>query len=268
MSPVGTVGRPKRRRLGQNFLVDPGIARRIVALLEDEPPRVLEIGPGRGALTEPLVERFAEVRALELDPELVAPLAERFAGTGLEIRHDDALVTDLGEVAGDGPWQVASNLPYSVGTAILRRLMPRHDCFTRLVVMLQREVAERVVAEPGERAHGLMALERSAWAEARVAFTVHPKAFRPVPKVTSAVLVLELRPPPASPERLRRALGIAAGALTRPRKMVANALRTTGAPEALEAAGLDPRARPGQFGLKDWLCLEAALVRRAEGDPK
>jgi 16S rRNA (adenine1518-N6/adenine1519-N6)-dimethyltransferase len=249
------MARSRRRRLGQNFLVDSGIARRIVGLLGDDPPRVLEIGPGRGALTAILLERFAEVRALELDEALVAPLAARFAGANLDLVHGDALTIDWSEVAGDGPWQLASNLPYSVGTAILRRLLPHHDHFARLVVMLQREVAERVVAEPGDRNHGLMALERAAWADARIAFNVVPRAFRPVPKVTSAVVVLIPRPAPAPADRLRRALELAGRALTRPRKMLSNALGDDVAVAAVESAGLDPRTRPGQLALEDWLAL-------------
>ena len=156
------MGRSKRRRLGQNFLVDEDVARRIVDLLRSEPPRVIEIGPGRGALTELLIDRFDRVRALELDEPLVAPLEERFGSRGVEIVHADAMSAPMSEVSGgEGPWQLASNLPYSVGTAILRRFMPHYDLFTRLVVMLQREVAVRVVAEPGDGNHGLMALERA-----------------------------------------------------------------------------------------------------------
>ena len=239
MNSVGTVGRPKRLRLGQNFLVDTGTARRIVDLLDDEPQRVLEIGPGRGALTEPLLERFAEVRALEL-----------------EILHEDGLTVDWSEAArGADSWQVASNLPYSVGTAILRRLLPRCDLFSRLVVMLQREVAERVVARPGESQHGLMALERAAWATGRIAFTVHPRSFRPVPKVTSAVLVLDLRPPPVAAEVLDRALRLAGRALTRPRKMLSNAVGRDVDTTAIVRAGLDPAMRPGTVSLDGWLRL-------------
>ena len=248
--------RSKRRRFGQNFLVDSDVAHRIVELLDDEPPRVIEIGPGRGALTEPLLDRFDRVRALELDEPLVAPLEERFRGRGLELIHGDALSVPLDEIAGDeGTWQVASNLPYSVGTAILRRLMPRHDLFSKLVVMLQYEVALRVVAEPGEGDHGLMALERAAWTEARFAFKVDPGAFRPVPKVTSAVIVLQPRPPAEDPANIANALALAARALTRPRKMLSNAAGKALTAGRIEAAGIDPRIRPGELSLDDWLSL-------------
>jgi len=250
--------RSKRRRLGQNFLVDADVAQQIVDLLVDEPPRVLEIGPGRGALTEPLLHRFDRVRALELDEAFVSPLEERLGGRGLEIVHADALSVSLDEVVGDeGPWQLASNLPYSVGTAILRRLMPRHDLFTRLVVMLQREVAVRVVAEAGDGNHGLMALERAAWADGWIAFDVHPRAFRPIPKVTSAVVVLNLRPPVTDPRDIERALMLAGSALTKPRKMLSNALWKGVNSEMVEEAGLDPKTRPGQLTLDDWLRLAA-----------
>ena len=256
--------RSKRRRLGQNFLVDTDVAQRIVELLVDVPPRVLEIGPGRGALTEPLLEKFDRVRALELDETLVPPLEDRFGGHGLEVVLADALTASLSEILGDeGPWQLASNLPYSVGSAILRRLMPRHDLFTRLVVMLQREVAVRVVAEPGDGNHGLMALERAGWAEAWIAFDVHPRAFRPVPKVTSAVVVLEPRPPVADPSDIERALKLAGSALTKPRKMLSNALGKDVNSEMVEEAGLDPKTRPGQLSLDDWLRLAVVVAGRS-----
>lgn len=250
------MGRPKRRRLGQNFLVDRRIAERIADLLADEPPRVLEIGPGRGALTAPLVDRFNRVVALELDPDLVPPLADRFAGTQLELRVADALHDPLDpHMAGERPWQVASNLPYSVGTAIVRRLLPRSDLITRIVVMLQREVAERVVARPGGKGHGLLALETTAWADARVAFHVSPSAFRPRPRVVSSVVVLDLRPSPVDAAVLADALRIAAHALTKPRKMLANAIRPLVSEDQLRSAGLEPSARPGTVPLEGWIEL-------------
>jgi len=253
------MGRPKRRRLGQNFLVDQDVAERITALLANDPPRVLEIGPGRGALTGPLVDRFERVLALELDENLIPPLIERFGGRGLEVEPADALSAELGPIlAGEAPWQVASNLPYSVGTAILRRLLPRHDLFTRLVVMLQREVAARVVAEPGGSGHGLLALERAAWGDARRLFDVQPQAFRPRPKVVSSVIVLDLKAPEHDPVMLDRALKLAAPALTMPRKMLSNAVRATNV-ERIAAAGLDPSARPGTIPLGGWVRLAEEL---------
>jgi len=250
------VGRPKRRRLGQNFLVDHSVADKMTRALRDDPPRVLEIGPGHGALTESLLARFGRVLALELDENLVAPLVQRFGGRGLDVRHADALTENLESIlAADARWQVASNLPYSVGTAILRRLLPRHDLVTRMVVMLQREVAHRVVANPGGKGHGLLALERAAWAEARILFDVHPGAFRPRPKVVSSVVAFDLRAPEYEAADLDRALLMASEALTRPRKMLRNAFRIAIDVARFEAAGLDPSVRPGTIPLEGWVRL-------------
>ncbi len=231
-----------------------------MALLGEEPARVLEIGPGRGALTGELAARFPRVLALEVDDGLLASLQERFSAPGVEVRHGDALNQDLESLLnGEGPWQVAANLPYSVGTAIVRRLLPRHDLFTRLVVMLQREVAERIVVRPGSKGHGLLALERAAWAEARIAFHVPPKAFRPRPRVESSVVVLDLRPAAFDEALLRRALGLAAHSLRTPRKMLSNAVKPLTETEVLERAELDPTARPGTVELAGWVALAGAL---------
>jgi 16S rRNA (adenine1518-N6/adenine1519-N6)-dimethyltransferase len=252
------MGRPKRRRLGQNFLVDRGVAARIADALSDEPPRVLEIGPGRGALTGPLLDRFDRVLALEVDESLMPNLEREFGPRGRDLCHADALSVDLDELfGGESPWQVAANLPYSVGTAILRRLLPRHDLVSRLVVMLQREVAHRVVVRPGQKGHGLLALERAAWADARKLFDVGPRAFRPVPKVVSTVLAIDLHPPLDDPETVRDALAVAGRALTKPRKMLSNALAPAFPAAAIEAAGLDPSQRPGTVDLKGWIRLAA-----------
>ena len=250
------MGRPKRRRLGQNFLVDRNVAERIAALLADEPQRVLEIGPGRGALTEFLLNRFERVLAMELDERLVPPLSQRFGGHGFEVQLSDALHDDLDFLlAAESPWQVASNLPYSVGTAILRRLLPRNDLFTRLVVMLQREVAQRVVAEPGGKGHGLLALERAAWADARLLFDVGPRAFRPRPKVVSSVVVLNLKPCDHDPELLNQALKLASQVITLPRKMLSNALLKEIETTMVGAAALERTQRPGTVPLEGWIRL-------------
>ena len=225
-------------------------------MLADEPARVLEIGPGRGALTEFLLDRFERVLALELDENLVPPLVEAFGNRSLEVRQADALTEDLDELLWrESPWQVASNLPYSVGTAILRRLLRRNDLFTRMVVMLQREVAHRVVANPGGKGHGLLALERAAWADARLLFNVGPRAFRPRPKVVSSVVVLDLKPCDHDPKILDQALKLASQALTLPRKMLSNALPKEIENSMVEAAGLEPSQRPGTVPLDGWIRL-------------
>ena len=256
--------RTRRQRLGQHFLRDAATARAIAAALAVEPPRVLEIGPGRGALTGPLVARFGRVRAIELDGALAATLAARLGDPpALEVRHADALADALDELAEGGPWQVAANLPYSVGTAIVRRLLPRRDLFSLLVVMVQLEVAERMVAPPGGRNRGLLTLETEARARAELLFTVPPGRFAPPPKVNSAVVRIALRPDPAPAAAIERALGLASAAFAQRRKKVANGLAATAGPAELAtawaAAGVDPGARPQDLTWGEWVALGRAL---------
>jgi 16S rRNA (adenine1518-N6/adenine1519-N6)-dimethyltransferase len=255
--------RTRRQRLGQHFLRDPGIARAIAAALSGEPHRVLEIGPGHGALTRPLLKRFSTVRCIELDRRLAAALTGLLGNpAGLEVRCGDALEEDLDALAGDGPWQVAGNLPYSVATPVVRRLLPRRDLFTRLVVMVQLEVARRLVAPPGSSERGLLTLEAEAYARGELLFTVPPGRFSPPPKVLSGVVRLELRPPAVEQEALDRALALASTAFLHRRKKLANALggRVAGeAAAACAAAGVDPGARPQELELASWLDLAKRL---------
>ncbi len=258
------MGRPWRKRLGQHFLVDRGVSSRIAALLADDPPRVLEIGAGRGALTRVLAQRYPRVLALEMDAELLPWLERRFDPDHVEILNQDALRVPFAQLLEEeAPWQVAANLPYSVGTAILRRLLPLNGLVTRLVVMLQLEVARRIVARPGQKDHGLLALERAAWADARIAFSVGPQAFRPRPRVVSAVLVIDLHPPHYEAEVLERALRLAGHALTMPRKMMINAIRPLAGEADLSAAGIAADVRPRTLNLEAWVRL--AAVARTDG---
>ena len=265
--------RTRRQRLGQHFLCDAGTARAVAAALAPEPFRVLEIGPGRGALTRALLERFPVVRAVELDARLAVGLAARLgAPAGLEVRHSDALADNLDELGSGGPWQVAGNLPYSVGTPIIRRLLPRHDLFTRLVVMVQLEVARRLVAPPGSSERGLISLEAEAYAGAELLFTVTPGRFTPPPKVMSAVVRFVLRPGVASAEILRGALEVASEAFSHRRKKLANAVAACAPPaavaDAVAAAGVDGGARPQDLPLSAWLQLGQGLAcARAAREP-
>ena len=255
--------RTRRQRLGQHFLCDVGTARAIAAALAGEPKRVLEIGPGRGALTRPLLERLGTVRCIELDDRLAAALPSLLGNPpGLEVRCGDALAEDLDTLAGGGPWQVAGNLPYSVATPVVRRLLPRRDLFTRLVVMVQLEVAQRLVALPGGGERGLLTLEAEAYARGELLFTVPPGRFSPPPKVMSGVVRLELRAPAVAPEVLDRALALASAAFSHRRKKLANALggRVGGeAATACAAAGVDPGARPQDLDLTSWLARAQKL---------
>lgn len=178
------------RKLGQHFLIKGSILERIAAAVcparED---LVIEIGPGRGALTEKLLRRAARVVAVEVDPYLVAHLRERFAAEPrLEIVTADVLETDLAQW-GRGP--VAGNLPYYITSPILEKVA-RLD-IPRAVFLIQKEVAERLVAKPGESAYGFLTVQMALFADSRLRFDVKPTAFYPPPKVDSAVVSLEPR---------------------------------------------------------------------------
>ena len=255
--------RTRRHRLGQHFLRDGRVAHAIVAALPDDPPRVLEIGPGQGALTRYLIERFATVRAVEVDPALATRARSALAPAGVDVVQADALDMDLDAVTGGVPWLVAANLPYSVGTPILRRLMRRPDLFPVLVVMLQLEVAERLVAAPGDRRRGLLTLETDLTARARLLFTVPAGAFSPPPKVRSAVVHLAARDERPDAAVARGALALASAAFTQRRKKLANALASVSPPvrsaAAMSAVGLGAGARAEDLTTGEWLALAAEL---------
>jgi len=259
-------GQSARKRFGQHFLVSGAVVDRIVALAEIGPgTKVLEVGPGPGALTEALLRAGAEVLAVELDRDVAAFLRERHAGNpSFRLIEGDALALDWSTVLeGDG-WVCASNLPYNVGTAILLSLVSRPETLRRLVVMVQKEVAERLVAPVGARERGSLSVFIEARAQARGSFKVPPGAFRPPPAVDSAVVRLDLRPAPATgPESPDWVESVVLAGFSAPRKAVRNGVASRfgrdAADAALAAAGLDPSLRPAALSLEAWVRLAASL---------
>jgi 16S rRNA (adenine1518-N6/adenine1519-N6)-dimethyltransferase len=179
-----------RQRLGQHFLIKGSILERIAkAACPERAPLVVEIGPGRGALTERLLQRAERVVAIELDLSLVDHLQRKFAAEPrLEVIHADALDIDLAQW---GVAPVAGNLPYYAATPIIERTVRRRA--SRAVFLIQKEVAERLAAAPGNREYGFLSVATQLFANVRVLFEVKPGAFRPPPKVDSAVVLLEPR---------------------------------------------------------------------------
>jgi 16S rRNA (adenine1518-N6/adenine1519-N6)-dimethyltransferase len=173
-----------RQRLGQHFLVKGSILDRIAAAACPRPePLVVEIGPGKGALTERLLARAGRVVGIEIDPYLAGRLREKFPDR-LEVIEADVLDTDLNQW---GPAVVAGNLPYYISTAILSRVLSPGSLLARGVLLVQKEVAERITAGPGSRAYGGLSVEAQLYADVRVLFAVRPSAFHPPPKVESAM---------------------------------------------------------------------------------
>jgi len=257
-----------RRALGQHFLNDANTARRVVRLADLEPgARVLEIGPGLGALTVPLADAGARVVALELDERLVGVLQETLAGHGdVTVLAGDAATVDLSFLTA-APWACVSNLPYNVATPVVLRLLEDAPAVTRLLVMTQREVGERLAAEPGSRAYGAVSVKVAYFAAARVVGSVPRSVFVPTPRVDSVLVRLDRhdRPPVAVPSPGALFALVRAGFAHR-RQMLRRALRPelgTRTEATLRAAGIAPSARAESLTLDDW----ARLARSTDRSP-
>ncbi|MBI4370808.1 MAG: ribosomal RNA small subunit methyltransferase A [Elusimicrobia bacterium] len=255
-------------RLGQHFLIDSAAAEAVAAAVGAGPGRsILEVGPGRGALTMPLLRAGADVVAVELDEAAAAALPGRVPDAGrLRVVREDFLTFDLGSL-GPGPWLVAGNLPYAVATPILQKLL-LWPAWTRAALMFQKEVALRVAAAPGGADYGLLALSTRLRADAGILLELGPESFRPRPKVDSAVVVLRrLAAPRVPPEEEPAFWRLAKAAFSQRRKMaagvLAKALRRPKAEieAALAAAGADPAARPEDIPFECW----AALAKKGRG---
>jgi 16S rRNA (adenine1518-N6/adenine1519-N6)-dimethyltransferase len=254
-----------KKSLGQNFLTDPGQIRRIVEALDMRSgERIVEIGPGRGALTAELLAAGASVAAVELDRDLVPFLRGRFSGYGnLRIVEGDALEVDLADLAGDSAKLVA-NLPYYISTAILRRLAAERTRFSVMVLMLQKEVADRIVALPGDRERGFLTVIVDAFFDAVKLFEVPAQAFSPVPKVTSAVVKLVPKSTTGISDEARFEELLSVG-FRQKRKTILNNLKSApgfgpSAAEALTRNGIDPRLRPEDLRLADWVRLSEIFI--------
>jgi 16S rRNA (adenine1518-N6/adenine1519-N6)-dimethyltransferase len=266
-----------KKRLGQNFLVDETYARRIVGALGLRAGEtVVEIGPGRGALTALLLESGARVVAVELDRELVPLLRERFSGLdNFKLVEADALEVEFCAAIEPAPAaRVVANLPYNISTAILQRLIEQRRCVTEMVLMLQREVVERITAPPGSAERGYLTVLVEAFCHSEALFDVPPGAFRPVPKVWSTVA--RLRAHDSTFEVFNDSLfpRLVSAGFAQKRKTILNNLRSApdevrdlvdaagGAASLLADAGIDPRRRAEALTLAEWAGLCEALVRR------
>lgn len=246
------------RRLGQHFLADANITRKIVDLSGVEAgDQVIEVGAGTGTLTRALAATGARVVAYEVDAGLLPVLEEVTRGLPVEIRSLDVTDVDLAAELATGRWVMVANLPYNVGTPLLMDALRRVPQIERFVVMVQREVAERLVARPGSRQYGLPSVIVTIYARALLAFRVPAQVFYPAPNVESAVIVLDRLPAPAESER---AVQIAAAAFNQRRKMLRGSLAAVlDDPNAvLESIGIDPTSRAEDLAPDDYLALARA----------
>jgi len=263
-------GLAARRSLGQNFLLDPRRAERLVTLAGVERgDAVLEIGTGLGILTRALALRGARVTTVEIDPGILAALrGEALLPPEVRLVEGDALELDLEALLREAkpPRRVVANLPYSVSAPILRRLLDLAPLLEDWSVMLQRDVAARLLAAPGTRDYGSLSVLHRLVVEMRRCDELAPGCFHPAPKVRSTfVRMRPLRPPPLTPGELARVETVARAAFGTRRKTLANALRAAGlaaSPEALARAEVDPGARAEALPPEAFVRLARELSQR------
>lgn len=256
------------RRLGQNFLISPAVVRGVVDAAEiASGDHVLEIGPGIGTLTQGLLEAGAEVTAVELDKKLPVVLAETLRGyEHLTVVQGDILKTDIGALMGGEPFKVAANLPYYITTPILLALLEQKLPITRIVTMVQKEVAERMTAPPGGKDYGALSVAVQYHTEPEIVLDVPPNCFLPAPEVDSAVIVCVVRKTPAvavkdEPLFFR----VVKAAFGQRRKTIANALKTLGVSReridgALSAADVATERRGETMSLAEFAAVTDALM--------
>jgi 16S rRNA (adenine1518-N6/adenine1519-N6)-dimethyltransferase len=255
-----------RKRFGQNFLHDPGIIQRIVNSISPNPDEhLVEIGPGRGAITRELLQSAGKMDAVELDRDLIAPLAEMCGNIGeLRIHSADILKFDLCGLIPDGEQlRVVGNLPYNISTPILFHLLERSHCIQDMHFMLQKEVVLRMGAEPGNKQYGRLSVMLQAQCKVTHLFDIGPGAFKPAPKVDSAFVRMV---PHATPqfhiEDQQLFSKVVAQAFSQRRKTLRNSLRDLVDAETMEALGIDPGLRAEQLEVGEFVKLGNAIANR------
>ena len=244
-------------RLGQHFLADANITRKIVGLADVGPgSRVVEVGAGTGTLTQALAAAGAHVVAYEVDEGLRPVLAVVTEGLDVELRFEDAVDVDFGEELDGSGWAMVANLPYNVGTPVVLSALQGAPNVDRFVVMVQKEMARRFAAVPGSADYGLPSVIVGIYGQATLAFTVPPQVFYPPPKVDSAVAVLTRKD---SPDGAARAVELAKAGFGQRRKMLRRSLSSVldDPVSVLESAGVDPMARAEDLSPEDYLILAA-----------
>lgn len=260
-------GLAPRRDLGQNFVVDPNTVRRIAELARvDATDHVVEVGAGLGSLTLALAETGASVTAIEVDHGVVPVLRSIVADAGVDnvrVVEADAMAADwdtLIDPSVDGGWTLVANLPYNVGTPLVCDILDDVPHVTRLLVMVQREVAERFAAAPGSRAYGAISVKAAFWGRVRIVGFVPASVFFPTPNVESALVEITRRAPPAVDpiplfELVRTAFG-------QRRKMLRKSLAAVVTEQQFDAADVAPTERPENLDVDAWVRLTRSVTDR------
>lgn len=247
-----------KKSLGQHFLHERGVVEKILLAVDPRPgDRIVEIGPGQGALTFPLLDRHGALTAIEFDRDLLAPLADAARGHGeLTLVHADVLDVDFTALADGGMLRLVGNLPYNLSSPILFHALDHAAVVRDMHFMLQKEVVDRMAAGPGSKTYGRLSVMLQAWCTVTALFDVGPGAFRPPPRVDSAVVSLV----PHAPAEVgiddpRHFAAVVRAAFGQRRKTLRNALRKVCDEGQLQAAGIDPQRRAEQLEVAEFVRL-------------
>ena len=263
-----------KKQLGQHFLSSPGVVEKIIRAINPKPGEfIVEIGPGAGALSFPLLRAHGELTVIEFDRDLIEPLAIEGGKHGrLTIVHRDVLQVDFSKLGHghdiEGPLRLVGNLPYNISTPILFHVMEHAEAVRDMHFMLQKEVVDRMAAEPGSKVYGRLSVMLQAVCHVTPLFDVPPGAFTPPPKVDSAVVRLVPRPPGELGIRdAAHFARVVAAAFSQRRKTLRNALSALCEAEAIRAAGIDPGARAEQVPVQGFVTLANQLAESSARAP-
>jgi len=253
-----------RKRFGQNFLHDPGIIQRIISAVNPQPGQhLVEIGPGRGAITGPLLRACGRLEVVELDRDLIEPLARKATGLGeLVIYQSDALKFDFAALAPGEKLRIVGNLPYNISTPLLFHLLTQSGYIQDMHFMLQQEVVERMAAAPGKRDYGRLSVMIQYHCQVDPLFRIGPGAFQPAPKVDSAFVRLTPWPQaPAHVDDYACLTSVVRQAFAQRRKTLRNTLKGLLTEADIRASNSDPSARPETITLQQYAALANRLAQ-------
>ena len=251
-----------RKRFGQHFLSDRNMVDRIVRAIDpSKPGPIVEIGPGQGALTLPLLKQCQSLIAVELDRDLIPILQQAAADVGeLTLVNQDILTFDLNQLPGEGSYRLVGNLPYNISTPLMFHLLETADRIQDMHFMVQKEVAERIVADAGSRQYGRLGVMMQYHCECSYLFGVPPQCFSPPPKVESAIIRLLPRATAPYPiGNYENFAKVVQAAFQQRRKTIANGLKSLLDRQSIIAAGIDPGARAEQLSGEEFGRLSAAV---------
>lgn len=254
-----------RKRFGQNFLTDPHVVAGIVAAIHPQPSdHLVEIGPGLGVLTESLLPTVTAMDAIELDRDIIPKLEEHCRGRGeLHIHEADALKFDFATLATDSrPLRIVGNLPYNISTPLMFRLLEMRELIQDMHFMLQKEVVDRLAAEPNNKSYGRLSVMMQFHCRVEALLDVPPESFSPPPKVNSAVVrLLPYREPPVVVDNVDTLDRLVTQAFSQRRKTLRNTLKPLLSTAQMEAAGIDPQRRAETLSLSEFATLANAVSR-------